>query len=255
MFNLLEEEKDKKKYIYIPLEKTTQYFGSSYLYVKDFIIFLRQTPEIMYKIIKFASKQDLDSSFIYFISNNFYDDIFTHDTIHEDFLNLAENLLDEEINNIKNLKDFENVLNESNIFMLFNGLKYNNYIKNYFDYLLKSIIEEYEKSGNNKIKLMFTIDDLCISSFNINENNNIVKNDIKEIIKKENSKINNDFLKNLVFQDIINYNEFSKKYLASLTKKKLVKILEQYKNDENMKIYLNNKIKLVEQKNNIFSAD
>ena len=257
LFNFLEEEKDKKKYIYTPLEKAIKNFGSSYLYVKDFIIFLRKHPTFMYKIIKCASKKDLDDSFIYFISNNFYEDIFTHDAIHEDFLNLAENLLNDEINNIKSLNDFENVMNESNIFILFNGLKYNTYIKNYFDYLLSNIILEYEKSVKNKNKLNFTIEDLSV---NINENNNESNNTITENSKKEKSK-NNDNNKNNIYYktvnifDIIYYNEFSRKYLLELSKQKLTELLEVYKYEENMQIYLNDKIKLVEGKNNIFSIN
>ena len=53
-------------------------------------------------------------------------------------------------------------MNDSKIFLLFNGLKYNLYIKKYFDYILANAIEKYEKTGKNKNKLIKKISDIMI---------------------------------------------------------------------------------------------
>ena len=260
LFNFFQKEKGKKLFNYIPLEKSIKYFGSSYLYIKDFIIYIRKSPNIMKKIIKYAEKKDLDDSFIYFISNNFYNDIFINDEISEDFLILFENLLAEEINNLNNIEDFGKILNESNCFTLLNGLNYNNYIKKYFDYVLSDIILKYENSGNYKNKLIFIINDLYFN--NLNEDNND-KNNIKKekepFESSENNHINISKTFNyinyndLIYEEIINYNDFTKEHLIDLSKKKLRAIMEKYKNDENMKLYINDKINLAEKKNKIFS--
>ena len=153
-------EKNNKKSVYIPLENTINLFGSAYLYVKDFLIFLRKSSEIMYKIIKYATNTDYDTSFIYFLSNSFYNNIFSLDSLSEDYFELCERLLSDEINNIKDISDFTKIMNKSKVFSLIVGINFSKEIKEYFDFILYDIIEKYENSGNNRIKLLFKIEDL-----------------------------------------------------------------------------------------------
>ena len=264
LFNFFTLENEKKKYIYIPLKKTIKYFGSLYLYAKDFLVFLRQSPDILYKIIKFAEKEYLDDSFIYFITNNFYNDIFRNDVISDDFLLLSESLLKDEINNINNINAFKNIMNDSKIFILLNGLKYNIYIKKYFDYILGNIFEKYEKSGDNKKGLIINIDDLYYSSLKNNVDNKNMSYDftkmkdinIDEYNKSRSFNTNSNGLCNEeIFDNIINYNNFSKKYFVKWSKEKLLELLNNYKNDENMRLYINNKIKLIEKNKTLYSIN
>ena len=164
---------------------------------------------------------------------------------------------------MNNLSDFELIMKESRAFKLFYGLLYKKEVKNYFDYILCEIIDNFEKSGNNKIDLIFKVSDLYLNTTNLSLNNL----DNNNIEKKENEEIeNNNFYKNkalslkgkintyeqLITEDIKKYNNFSRKYLIDINKKFLDDLLNQYQNDENMKIYINDKINLVEQKSNIF---
>ena len=213
----------------------------------------------MYKIIKYATKKDLDNSFIYFISNNFYNNIFSNEIVSKDFLLLIEKSLSDEINNLKDISDFESVMSISNIFILLSGLNLNKDIKYYFDYILSDIIENYEKSGNNKIKLTFNIDELSFNLINTKENNVDLNNSI-EINKLENFDNNNynennsnNSDKNFTSKDLKTYNDFTKKYLIEISKIKLVNLLNEYKNNEYMKIYINNQINKMKQNNSIFS--
>ena len=255
-------EKNNKKSVYFPLENTINLFGSLYLYVKDFLIFIRKSSEIMYKIIKNATNADFDMSFIYFLSNNFYNNIFSLDSVSEDYFELCERLLTDEISNIKDISDFTKIMNESKGFLLILGLNYSKEIKEYFDFILCDIIENYEKSGNNRIKLLFKIEDLYNDIANLSINNNSANNEI--ILENENNNnedfskshtfnLKNNSYKELISEDIKNYNNFSKKYLEEIKKQFLESILNNNEDNENMKEYLNNKIVLLNQKNNIFS--
>ena len=157
-------------------------------------------------------------------------------------------------------------MNDSKIFLLFNGLKYNLYIKKYFDYILANAIEKYEKTGKNKNKLIKKISDLYFTALNDNENNTKMNNDIKIIEGEKNTEID-DFYKSKSFNtshnifykiipnDIRNYNNFTKKYFIKWSKEKLLELLNKYENDEYMKLYINNKIELIEKNKNIFSID
>ena len=255
-------EKNNKKSIYISYENTINLFGSSFLYVKDFLIFVRKSSETMYKIIKNATNTDYDASFIYFLSNNFYNNIFSLDTISEDYFELCERLLADEINNIKDISEFSKIMNESKVFSLIIGLNFSKEIKEYFDFILYDIIENYEKSGNNRIKLLFKIEDLFNDRANLSINNNSANNE--SILENENN--NDDFTKShtfnlknnsyreLISEDIKNYNNFSKKYLKDIKIQFLENILNNHKDNKSMKEYLNNKIDLLKQKSNIFSS-
>ena len=76
----------KKQYILIPLEDTSKYLSSAYLCIKDFFKILRSSPELMYKIITKAEPKDLNPSFVYFITNNFYSNILSSRTYSEELL-------------------------------------------------------------------------------------------------------------------------------------------------------------------------
>ena len=255
-------EKNNKKSIYIPIENTITLFGSSYLYVKDFLIFIRQSSEIMYKIIKNAVNEDYDTSFIFFLSNNFYNDIFSLDSMSEDYFALCERLLSDEINNIKNIFDFTKEIKKSKAFSLILGSNLCKEIKEYFDFLLCDIIENYEKSGNNRIKLIFKIENLCNDQINLSINNNSANNEIMfdnennnedDFLKSHTFNLKNNSYRELISEDIKNYNNFSKKYLKDIKKQILEDILNNSEDNENMKEYLNDKIELLVQKSNIFS--
>ena len=73
---------DKRKiYKLIPLEDTSKYLSAAYICVKDFFKILRGSHELIYRILTKAEQKDLyNSSFIYFITNNFFNNILSSRT-------------------------------------------------------------------------------------------------------------------------------------------------------------------------------
>ena len=155
--------KDKKKiYKLISLEDTSKYLSSAYLCVKDFFKILRSSPELMYKIMTKAEQKDFNNpSFIYFITNNFYNNILSSKTYSEELLSLITHLLYDQISQLKKISDFTKLFQNSNVFSLLKGLKYKNEIRSYFGLVLSDVIEEYENSENNSRPIVFKIDYLC----------------------------------------------------------------------------------------------
>ena len=189
--------KDKKKiYKLISLEDTSKYLSSAYLCVKDFFKILRSSPELMYKIMTKAEQKDFNNpSFIYFITNNFYNNILSSKTYSEELLSLITHLLYDQISQLKKISDFTKLFQNSNVFSLLKGLKYKNEIRSYFGLVLSDVIEEYENSENNSRPLVFKIDYLCdfIQNEEISLNyelNNSVEDKKKEIQKKKSIQLN-----------------------------------------------------------------
>ena len=189
--------KDKQKiYKLIPIEETSKYLSSTYLCVKDFFKILRSSPLLMYNILTKAEKKDFaNPSFIYFITNNFYNNILSSKTYSEELLLLMSHFIYDQISQLKNVSDFPKLFQSSNVLSLLKGLKYKNEIQSYFGLVLSDIIEEFENSENNSRKLEFKIDYLSafiqIEEISLNyELNNSVEDKKKEIQKKQFNQLN-----------------------------------------------------------------
>ena len=265
---------DKKKtYILIPLEDTSKYLSSAYLCVKDFFKILRSYPDLLYKIISKAELKDFNnSSFIYFITNNFFNNILSSRTYSEELLLLLTHLLYEEISSLKDISEFSNLFENSIVFALLKGFKYKRDVQKFFELVLSDIIEEYEKSENNARPLIFKIEDLDGFIKNedtiINELNNTINENKEEIQKKHNNEIKElktmykMQLTNTMYDDsVISHNsslcinsqseneqslnkvsfdseQFLTKYILEISKKELIDMLNK-ENRETMKNYFN----------------
>ena len=210
----------KKNYKLIPLEDTSKYLSSAYLGVKDFFKILRSSPKLMYKILTKAEQKDFNNpSFIYFITNNFYNNILSSKTYSEELLSLITHLLYDQISDLKKISDFPKLFQNSNVFSLLKGLKYKNEIQSYFGLVLSDVIEEYENSENNARPLVFKIDNLLdfIQNEEISLNyelNNSVEDKKKEIQKKQSIQLN-EFNK-MFKMKLSNYDDSSSGNTSSL---------------------------------------
>ena len=278
---------DKKKtYILVPLEDTSKYLSSAYLCVKDFFKLLRTYPDLLYKIISKAELKDVhNSSFVYFITNNFFNNILSSRTYSEELLFLLTQLLYEEISSLKEISDFPNLFDNSIVFALIKGFRYKRDVQKFFELVLSDIIEEYEKSENNTRPLIFKIENL--DEFIKNEEGTILNglsnqlNERKEEIqKKHNNEIKE--LKNMYKMKLTNYEEsiishnsslcinqqsenekykmkesldneqFLIKYLMELNKEDLIEILKK-ETKETMKNYINEQLDCMNNENDFYS--
>ena len=192
----------KKNYKLIPLEDTNKYLSSAHICVKDFFKILRGSHELIYKILTKAEQKDLyTSSFIYFITNNFFNNILSSRAYSDDLLLLITQLLYDQISSLHKISDFPKLFDNSNVFLLLKGIKYKKDAQTFYDLVLKDIIEEYENSEYNSRPLIFKVDELyeyikVEEKTIIFELNNSVNEKKKELEKKQNNenlKINKMF--------------------------------------------------------------
>ena len=273
---MFQQKNNKRELILIHPNKTSDYLESSLLCVNDFFKVLRSTPELMYKIIKYANKTDFTSSFICFISMNFYNNILSSESYSIEFLKIIEHLLYDEISSLKKVSEFLEIFEKSNVFKLLTGLKFQKEIKMYFNLILNDIIENYENSEDNKRPLIFEI--FKLENY-ITGQEKKMKNELinakpekrKELQKRQQEQINelNKMYKmklptgqdssgsstiNEIEESDSNDNEnsLSTYLIENLTKTELIDILDK-KTDNINKSYIREKLSLINEDNYIFS--
>ena len=279
---------DKRKiYKLIPLEDTSKYLSAAYICVKDFFKILRGSHELIYRILTKAEQKDLyNSSFIYFITNNFFNNILSSRTYSDELLLLISHLLYDQIYSLHKISDFSKLFDNSNVFILLKGIIYKKDAQTFFGLVFKDIIEDYENSEYNSRDLIFKIDDLYEYMKNeedsrINELNNSVNENEKrkEIEKKQNNEkkeINDMFkmkfstnnedsktLTNSLFfmsdmeneeqmnNDSFDGKKFLEKYLIGLNKQDLINILEKENNDI-MKNYIREQLECMKNDEKLY---
>ena len=165
MYNLYDNsflpEESQKIYNSIPLEQINESYPTFNIIINEFLKYLIESPDLIYKIIKYSKEKDLTEPLILFITNNLYNDILSTEIISEKILIIFENLLYDEISKISNINELFLIITNSKISKLFLGVKYYHEVQNYFNLLIGEIIENYENSGTNTIPLIFKIDKLA----------------------------------------------------------------------------------------------
>ena len=277
--NIYSNDIQKRQLILIPRDETSKYFNACYLGVKDLLKYLRNYPEIMYKIIKSADKKFFTYHFNYFILNNFFQDILFPNSLSKEFIFVIENLLKDLISNLDNPLDFVKKYENSNLCNLLNGLIYKKEIQIYFNSIISNIIEDYSSSGKSSKVLLFEVSELnkFIKNREINykhlmRNSDLTKKKELELKKKEQiSVLNNIFrmrfnsyenssveslydLEEEVFlvQNLEENEEFVTKYLQELGKGDLKKIM-QNKDNKYLKEYIQYQLTLMTKNDTLFS--
>ena len=275
-------EKAKKQYNFIPIKSSSKYFKNNYFsQIKNFWKYLRETPDLIYEILKVSNQNNLSSSFNNFIINDLFGDIFHPDNNSNALYYIIEKLFESEINKLEKISDFQNIITNSNIGYILGGLLLKEDIQSYFSLILTEIIEGYENSEESSRPLILKIKN--IEEYLLKEEENFVKElkrsdseaERKQILKrkkKENYLFNQlykmNFPKNTdgmslcstltltKNEEIINKNKkenelFIMKYVPDLEKKDLLDLITKEKNN-NVKSYLQKKVGNLNKDVNLF---
>ena len=200
---------------------------------------MRETPEIIYEILKNSSQDNLTSSFNNFIINDLFGDIFHPDNISNTLYYVIEKLLESEISKMKSISDFNKVLNDSNIGYLLEGLLLRKDIQYYFSLILTDIIEAYENSEESSKPLFFKISD--IQDYLLLEKEryeNEIRRTNTDVERKEIMKRNKkeSYLINQLYKMTFPKDTDSKIFCATLTLSKKEEII--LKNKKEMELFV-----------------
>ena len=284
MYNLYDNsflpEDSQNLYIANPLNQIYKYYPT--IKINELIKYLITSPELIYKIIKYANEKDLSDSFLFFITNNLFNNIISPEIISEKLLIIYENLLFDEINKISNINEIMEIFTHSKISKLFLGLKYFNEVQNYFNILVGDIIENYENSGMNAIPLIFKVNKLTEYIKTKEEMINKELNSEKEFKREEAKRKRSDEMHTLnniykmkfqvddsksssmsglfsldeeedFYNEMNNSSIFMEKYAPDLNKNELTEILRKYSDNEYIQNYLKRQLDLLVEDENLFS--
>ena len=212
-----EENKKKLKFVNNPYS----YLSQTYDIITNFLLLLRNDPEIIFKIVSKISTLDIsieqiNSTFFTFLVDNFYENILSSNSIEDELLALIYRIVKLEINKLNDKSNLNTFFQKSTSNKIFKALINKNDIKEYINMILKDIIEYLENNSDNL--LTFDLEEMKPK-------------------KSEISTISNDFLE---------------KYIPDIDKETLLKEINSTEN-EYIKEYLQFQIDKMGDDINIYS--
>lgn len=205
---------------------------------------LWENPVIMVKILEKINTEELKDNFANFIVNNFYENLFSANSLEEQLLYIFTILLKEEINKISNLNEFEVFLNETNCSYLLEELRKKHEYQEYFKVVIQNAIKKLEETSS-KIKFNLNI------NFLDNELENLKKFNNSKIKNKNEIPINLDEIKNIL--TLSESEIIGQKYIKNLDTEALKQLTEENNKNKNIFHYYNSKLNEYISDSNIYS--
>ena len=218
--------KENKKYELV--NDNLHFLGDLYLYITKLMNYLPKKPKIIATIIQHSNIEILREQLAPFFINNFYENILSNDSIENNLIYILTLLLEDEINNLKDINQSEDFLSNSPCDILLQELKNKRDIKAYFKAIILNDIEKLENEYSDRL-LKIKIEELI-------EDNNVQENSDDEY-KKHNKY----------------HMEFNTKYILNLDKEELHKLININKDNQIIIDYLNPKFNECKNNSHIFS--
>lgn len=260
-------KEENREFEYIKMDEISKYFGTCYLVIKDLWDKLYNNKELVYKIIKYAKKEELNKTYLnIFFIQNFYTDLSSNSNqFPYELYYIIQKLINDIISEVKKITEYCQIFKESNLAYLLDGMVLNDKIRSYFNLILSDIIEQYENSEESMQILLFKVKE--IKDYFVEQEEKIglnsKKSEITKIKKRQNSilskiyrmkfpnpiksdnSLNDTFIEldydETINKDYKNNEVFATRYLQELNKNDIIELLKTEKN-EYMKNYIRNQL-------------
>ena len=147
-------------------------------YIPKLMKYIWEDPKLTAKILLYSDEEDTKKYIAPLICNNFYENILSSNYIEDHLMYVMYLLLDEEINKLKSIDNANSFLSKTPLRFLLNELKNKKDVKNYFNIILKNIIQEIGVSSLN-----FNVSKIELNQKNIKTKKNI--NEFEVYAKKD----------------------------------------------------------------------
>ena len=245
-------------------------------YIPNLLNYLWDDPKLIANLLMVADKNDTEKYLAPLICNNFYENILSSNYIEDPLMYIIYLLLENEINNIKDINDTNSFLNKTQCSFLLKQLIEKKDVKDFFKIILQNILEdigtnqfnfdikEIEQNQINKRKtvnkVIFEKDIKKTETFQKGKNKSLhSKNPKNESVflssnTFSSSNINKLDEENKLFIDNENYQVFSAKYLVKTSFEELNQKIKET-NDESLKDYYKNILKNANEDKEAYSQE
>ena len=228
-------------------------------YFPKLMNYLWEQPKIVSFIIQNSGNEELREHLAPFFANNFYENILSSYFIEDNLMYVLTLLLEEEINNLNDVNQYENFLDNTPCGCLLKELRKKKDIQSFFKTIIFNSVENLEvnhssssinfkiKEKNNELK----------KNDSIKKNKNKKKSEDEEYLKFRTKDLNSS-LENI--NNIRNKQKedkekeiFTEKYTPLLDKKALQTLLNENKDNIKMKNFLNKNLNDCNSNENLYS--
>ena len=259
--NMIEERMKKDERIFELVEDQSELLRDLNTYLPKLMNYLWDQPKVVASVIKNADIKDLKEYLAPFLANNFYENILSSYYIEDNLMYVLTMLLEDEINNLKNINQENNFLNDTPCGCVLEELRRKNDIQGFFKTIIFNGVEDLEVNYSS-VSFNFNI---------INLTEDYKRQSIKDPKNKKKMKRDDGYLKypnddrseSISLEDSIlirdkkklqsEQENFNQKYIPSLDKNALQKEIEKYKNDKKIYDYCYSKLNECTPDKDIFS--
>ena len=130
------------------IEDPKKLLNTHYKSCKNILTFIRQDPELIFKIYDNAKIDLIPDIFSNFFMDNFFEDILNVNIVEDELLTLIWRALNQEFNSINSLKDYDLFLRNTKCFHLLKGVNNKYEIRKFFHDIIQIIINEFAMRRN-----------------------------------------------------------------------------------------------------------
>ena len=129
-------------------EDSEKFLNFNYLSCKKFLTFIRQDPELIFKIYDNAKIDSIQNIFSNLFMDNFFEDILKVNSVEDELLTLIWRALNQEFNSINSLNNIDIFLRNSKCFYLLKGINNKYEIRQFFHDIIQKVINEFAMRRN-----------------------------------------------------------------------------------------------------------
>ena len=245
VMNIIAERTKKDTRVYKLVEDQSELLRDLNTYLPKLMFYLWEQHKVVVSVIKNSEIESLKKYIAPLLANNFYENILSSYYIEDNLMYVLTLLLEDEINGLTNINQDENFLKDTPCGCVLEELRRKNDIQAFFKSIIFNAVEDLEV---NYSPLRF--------DFNISRlTDEYRRSSIKEPKNKKRKKRDEGYLKyptdnqsdsisledGSVIRDKkklqMEQENFNKKYIPPLDKTALQKVTEEFKSNNNTKLY------------------